>query len=65
MKMTFYTHPNKLRMIQDLVKICDGRFVINPLVLSERMAEVKISFGDVRNANKFSIFRLIKEQPYF
>jgi len=61
---SFYHNTTQLRLLQDLVKRYDGRFLCNPFIIGER-ARVTLSFDDGRNYQRFSCMCNIIQQKYY
>jgi len=65
MKMTHWSKTANIVFTQRLVKRFNGRFVGNPINY-ERTGKslITLTFDDVNNANKFSLFDYILMQPF-
>ena len=63
--ITFYAPTRQGRLIQDLVKRYDGRFVYNPFPMFNNESKFDISFEDGYNYKMFSICQQITEQPFY
>ena len=63
--ITFTHSVKQLRIVQDLVKRYDGRFVYNPLIMPHDVARLSISFEDSHNYRAFCTMREIIQQKFY
>lgn len=64
MKMTDWAKTRNIVFVQRLVKRFDGRFVGNPINYNTGKSLITLTFDDINNSNKFSLFNYILSQPF-